>query len=128
MTITAAQDNYDRFLYADTDSLHLLGTDPPHGVDVDPHALGKWKHEYDFDEGLFLRAKQYGERVGDEYVVHIAGAPRSITDRMTLADMVDGAVFMVNWSLFAPVVEWSSLTPRLHSSTRRQHHGTHSRC
>ena len=60
---------------------------------MDPHALGKWKHEYDFDEGLFIRAKQYGERVGDEYVVRIAGAPRSITDRMTLADMVDGAVF-----------------------------------
>ena len=93
MTITAAQDNYDRFLYADTDSLHLLGVDQPHGVDVDPHELGKWKHEYNFDEGLFIRAKQYGERVGDEYVVHIAGAPRSITDTMRLADMVDGAVF-----------------------------------
>lgn len=92
-TVTAAQNNYDRFLYADTDSLHLLGTDPPRNVDVDPNELGKWAHEYDFDEGLFLRPKQYGERVGDECVVKLAGAPRGITSGMTLDHMVDGASF-----------------------------------
>ena len=43
-TITAAQAVYDRFLYADTDSLHLIGTEIPPELDVDPVRLGAWKH------------------------------------------------------------------------------------
>lgn len=39
-TITAAQSVYDRFLYADTDSLHLIGTKIPEEIDVDPVRLG----------------------------------------------------------------------------------------
>ena len=40
-TITSAQSVYDRFLYADTDSLHLLGTDMPN-LDID--------NVYDFED------------------------------------------------------------------------------
>ena len=40
-TISAAQDNYDTFAYADTDSLHLIGpTTPPESLWVDPVELG----------------------------------------------------------------------------------------
>lgn len=66
-TIRAAQDNYDTFAYADTDSLHLLRTDDPGNLWVDPKALGAWKFEYAFDRALFVRAKTYIEHLAPEY-------------------------------------------------------------
>jgi hypothetical protein len=64
-TITAAQKCYDRILYCDTDSLHILGTDIPdviHDI-VDPDKLGYWKHESTFKRAKFLRQKTYVEDV-----------------------------------------------------------------
>lgn len=80
-TITSAQSVYDRFIYADTDSLHLVGTEIPDCLDVDPVRLGAWKHESTFDHGKFLRAKTYVEHeVGaDELTVHVAGLPPDAT-------------------------------------------------
>lgn len=93
VTIRAAQKHYDRFVYADTDSLHLLRETtqcPPTSachrhrfacsnttlsLDVHPSRLGAWKHEYRFEEGFFQRPKRYTERVGSRYVTHIAGLP-----------------------------------------------------
>jgi hypothetical protein len=63
ITIRAAQQNYDVFAYADTDSLHLLLTEDPKTLDVDPHKLGAWKREYAFESALFVRAKTYTERL-----------------------------------------------------------------
>lgn len=93
-TITAAQLNYSTFAYADTDSLHLLTTDMPHGITVDPHALGAWKHEYNFTEGVYLKAKQYAELREDGHLeVHVAGMPTTITEKMTLDQMRPGEKF-----------------------------------
>jgi hypothetical protein len=81
-TITAAQNNYDRFLYADTDSLHLEGLESPLGVEVDDAKLGCWKHETNFSKAKFIRAKSYVEVVvweGREVKPHLkitcAGMP-----------------------------------------------------
>ena len=76
-TITSAQAVYGRFVYADTDSLHLVGTEIPDGLDVDAFRLGAWKHESTFDQAKFLRAKCYVEHeVGaDGLTVHVAGMP-----------------------------------------------------
>ena len=94
VTIRAAQDNYDVFAYADTDSLHLLIDDDPIGLDVDPHKLGAWKHEYDFEAALFVRAKAYIERMFDgTHVTHVAGLPDRIANELTIADFVDGRRF-----------------------------------
>jgi hypothetical protein len=60
-TINAAQSVYDRFLYADTDSLHLTGTDLPKELEIDPDKLGAWKHEGTFRKGRYLRQKSYIE-------------------------------------------------------------------
>jgi hypothetical protein len=60
-TITAAQTVYDRFIYADTDSLHLIGTEEPEGLEIDPVKLGAWKHESDFVRARYLRQKSYIE-------------------------------------------------------------------
>lgn len=88
--IRSAQANYDRFLYCDTDSLHLLGDEEP-DLWLHPTELGAWKVEHDgqpFDEAVFLRAKQYCERFGDHDDVHIAGLPHEIAVRVRLEDML----------------------------------------
>ncbi len=88
--IRSAQANYDRFLYCDTDSLHLLGDEEP-DLWLHPTELGAWKVEHDgqpFDEAVFLRAKQYCERFGDHDDVHIAGLPHEIAARVRLEDML----------------------------------------
>lgn len=63
-TITAAQKNYDNFLYADTDSVHakclpseLIGI-PEH-----PTKFNHWKYEAEADQGIYVRAKRYIEHV-----------------------------------------------------------------
>ena len=60
-TIRSAQQVYDRFIYADTDSLHLVGTDIPEGLEVHPTKLGAWKHEGTFVDSKYIRAKTYIE-------------------------------------------------------------------
>lgn len=116
-TITAAQSVYHRFIYADTDSLHLLGTDIPPNLDIDDTELGKWSHESTFIRGRFLRAKSYFEtvpvsdsdyermspeqkeecvRVGDQWAIdHItcAGLPDSCHQFVTWDNFKDGAVY-----------------------------------
>lgn len=75
-TIRSAAANYERFLYADTDSLHLEGTEPPEGLNVHPTHLGAWKIEGTFERAIFVRAKQYCEVRDGEVDTHIAGLPR----------------------------------------------------
>lgn len=60
-TIRSAQKNYDRFLYADTDSLHLEGEEYPSEINIDKYELGAWKHEGTFARAKYLRAKCYLE-------------------------------------------------------------------
>lgn len=59
--IRAAQSVYHRFIYADTDSLHLLGSDFPPELEIDNFKLGAWKHESTFIQARFLRQKCYFE-------------------------------------------------------------------
>lgn len=94
-TITAAQSLYDRFVYADTDSLHLLGTEIPSSLDVDPVKLGAWKHESTFDAAKFLRAKCYVEHeVGAEgLTVHIAGMPKRCHPHVDIDTFDYGAAY-----------------------------------
>ena len=89
VTIRAAQQHYDVFAYADTDSLHLLVDDDPETLDIHPDKLGAWKREYRFSQGMFLRAKQYAElKENGEYEVHIAGLPRTIAKQITFDDLM----------------------------------------
>jgi hypothetical protein len=57
--VSSAQSCFDRFIYCDTDSLHLVGTDQPDSIEVDPYKLGAWKFEGVFIRARFLRAKAY---------------------------------------------------------------------
>ena len=103
-TIRAAQQHYDVFAYADTDSLHLLIDGDPDTLDVDPNKLGAWKFEYAFDSALFVRAKAYIEhlvpgqgKINDKhpsgYVTHIAGLPDKVAEKLSFEDFTNGRVF-----------------------------------
>lgn len=94
VTIRAAQQNFHRFMYADTDSLHLSAHDAPAGITVDDHQLGAWDHEYDFERAIFLRAKQYVEELADGSTkVAIAGAPENVQSNIRISDMIPGNTF-----------------------------------
>lgn len=113
--IRNAQANYDRFIYADTDSLHLIGTEPPKGMDIDNFRLGAWKQESVFIRARFLRAKCYIEYipgqlpkrgnakpgvrpvVGKNRYKHLYYAPAKVT----CAGMPSSCHKYVTWSNFA---------------------------
>lgn len=88
-TIRTAQSVYDRFLYADTDSLHLWGSQTP-DIEVDKYKLGAWKHEYDFTRGKFIRAKTYVEEVEGDLHVTCAGMPKSSHEYVTFENFEKG--------------------------------------
>lgn len=91
-TVSAAQKHYDRFCYADTDSLHLIGTEMP-DIEIDDRRRGAWKLEEEFIDARFIRAKAYMELLKNgKYSVHIAGLPREIAEQMTFDDIVNGRV------------------------------------
>lgn len=61
LTITTCQALYDRWIYADTDSCHLTGFNPPENMEIHDTKLGAWKHEGTFVNSKFIRAKTYME-------------------------------------------------------------------
>lgn len=83
-TIRHAQMNYDNFIYADTDSMHLkCNVKNVVGCIIDDKKLGAWKCESEWDYGIFARQKTYIEHVTSEnfekvnpfYDVKCAGMP-----------------------------------------------------
>lgn len=60
-TIEAGNNCYDRFIYADTDSIHLVYDESTPNIAIDKRELGKWKNEGIF-YGKFLHAKTYIKR------------------------------------------------------------------
>ena len=90
-TIRSAQQVYDRFLYADTDSLHLIGTEIPDGLEVHPSKLGAWKHESTFERARFLRQKCYIEQIDGKLKVTCAGMPERCHEFVTWENFHIGA-------------------------------------
>lgn len=92
-TITSAQSVYDRFIYADTDSLHLIGEELPDNLDIDPVNIGKWKHESTFTRARFLRQKSYIEEIDGEMKITCAGLPESCYKYVTWDNFKAGASY-----------------------------------
>lgn len=61
LTIRSAQELYDVFVYADTDSLHICTMEEPEGLEIHPTRLGAWALESTWVDSVFLRAKTYME-------------------------------------------------------------------
>ena len=84
-TISTAQLCFARFIYADTDSLHLVGTDIPKAIEhiIDDKELGYWAHESTFTRARFIRQKTYIEEIDGKIDVKCAGMPDTIKSRVT---------------------------------------------
>lgn len=87
----------DRFIYADTDSVHILGTEPVPGMDVDEFRLGAFKLEEKFVRAKFIRQKTYLEiyvKQGKEQMnLKCCGMPDKMKESVTEADFYEGAIF-----------------------------------
>lgn len=82
-----------RFCYADTDSLHIIGTEIPEGLDVDAYRLGAWKCESHFTRAKFLQAKRYVEEIDGELKVTCAGLPADSHKYVTFENFEYGAEY-----------------------------------
>lgn len=105
--VRAAAANYDRFCYADTDSLHLTGTEVPAAIEVHESALGAWAHEGTWTEARYCRSKAYVERLTEEsdslildkatgkrnISVAMAGLPSEARHELTPESVYDGMEF-----------------------------------
>ena len=80
--IRTAQSVYDRFCYADTDSIHITGTDIPN-IEVDDKKLNYWKLESHFTRARFIRQKTYIEEINGKLNVKCAGMPDSLKELVT---------------------------------------------
>ena len=84
VTVKAAQENYDTFLYADTDSIHVVG--PAKGIEINGDKLGAWDHEAEWKIGRYVRQKCYIEYItsADTPFVDIkaAGANPMVKERL----------------------------------------------
>lgn len=92
-TITSAQRVYNRFIYADTDSLHLEGTEFPEGLEIDDVKLGAWKLESSFTRARFLHQKCYIEEIDGELKITCAGMPKACYPNVTWENFHTGASF-----------------------------------
>ena len=124
-TVRSAQKMYDKFRYADTDSLHIEinlpeslrkmtndeleqlttkdlqehGLDIPDDFVVDPYELGAWKIESRFNRARFLRQKSYVE---DWNLPETWGTDKYNPDllNITCAGMPQECYQYVNWDNF----------------------------
>lgn len=92
--INNAQDNYNHFLYSDTDSLHLLDEGQEIKLNIDDYKFGDWKIEEQATRGKYLRAKLYIEELIDGTLsVRGAGMTDEIKKQVTFDNFKLGATF-----------------------------------
>jgi hypothetical protein len=106
-TVRTAQSIYPQFCYADTDSVHLLGTPKPGLIDVDEYRLGAWKRESVFSRAVFNGSKRYAELTNKGMSVHVAGLPKYCQQHVTFEHLLNGFVYSkesVGVSKLRPVV------------------------
>ena len=95
--IRAAEKCGNRFIYADTDSVHILGNESVPGLDVDEYRLGAFKLEERFIRGKFIRQKTYLEiyKKGDKETKNLkcCGMPRKMKDSIDEKEFYEGAIY-----------------------------------
>lgn len=101
--IRAANACGERFIYADTDSIHIEGWEEPTGIEIDEYRLGAFKCETKFKRARFIRQKTYLEvyddfdkKTGDiveKVNLKCCGMPDKMKNTVSEEDFVSGAVF-----------------------------------
>lgn len=82
----------DRFVYADTDSVHIIGEEIP-DIDIDEYRLGAFKQESVFKQAKFHRAKCYIEDIDGKLEKKIAGLPKRARDLVNFDTLEPGKEF-----------------------------------
>lgn len=77
----------DRFLYCDTDSIHLKGTEMPDDIPISDK-MGDFKIEETFDDCIYHGQKNYIHKVGPRIIPTISGIPKD-TYFTTLEEVYD---------------------------------------
>lgn len=90
--IRAANDCGDRFIYADTDSIHIIGDEEPL-INISQTELGAFKLENTFVAAKFLRPKTYIEDMGNKLNKKCAGLPNRCRDQLTFDTLTEGHIF-----------------------------------
>lgn len=90
--IRTANAVYDRFVYADTDSIHIIWDEIPN-IDIDEYRLGAFKLESEFNKARFHRSKCYIENIDGKENKKCAGLPEDSRKDFTLETMKTGAQF-----------------------------------
>lgn len=70
------QDHYDKLLYIDTDSLHLLGSPSEYtdiDIDFNKKRLGAYKVEEEFDDAIYIKSKCYAHLTNNELDIKATG-------------------------------------------------------
>lgn len=84
--VEAVNNNYDRFMYCDTDSLHLFGTlDQVKGLEIDSKKYGAWDNELKFNDFIYISPKRYAEKDIDsgEWIIKCCGLSDDIMKQVS---------------------------------------------
>lgn len=88
MMVNIIKKHQDRFLYTDTDSIHLKGTQIPHDITISDK-MGDFKVEHVFTDCCYKRQKNY-LLVEDGHIIQcIAGTPKDILDHQQEYPRID---------------------------------------
>lgn len=90
----------DSFVYADTDSIHIIGDTIPE-IEIDEYKLGAFKQESVFKKAKFHRAKCYIEEIDGKLNKKCAGLPKLAKekfnfDTMNIGEEFEGKLVPVN--------------------------------
>lgn len=96
--VTDAMKFGPQFVYADTDSLHILvgDIDPEDILETDNYELGKYCKEDQYKRGRYLRAKAYYHDDGEgseKLEVKCGGMPQKVKDTVTWDNFRIGNIF-----------------------------------
>ena len=99
--ITAAQELYPHFMYADTDSLHLdiLPDEIPETIEIHDTKLGAFKCEFIIEKAKYLHQKcyvEYGHEPDSEKretKTVVAGLPKKLHSQVTLTNFRRGVIY-----------------------------------
>lgn len=72
-TIRTAQKNYNNFIYADTDSIHMINPAEAVGFKIHDTDFSCWKKECEWETAIFARQKTYIEISNHETEIKCAG-------------------------------------------------------
>ena len=87
--LTTIEKVYERFLYCDTDSIHITGYDIPN-IEIHDKNLGAWKCEGKFVNAKYIGAKRYAELMVNEkdntkkWVIKCCGLSKDIMEKLDI--------------------------------------------